>query len=131
MLEVPLKISFFCEHRNGRRAGSRIAAGDIHRLEVRTDHAARRRRLLHFGDDGARRSGERSSEVAPRSAEQRTFPQRLDRVCHLHPIQIHALVAYDVVENHRLLNATSCASFSAARPLSMASCAMPMPAWID
>ena len=38
------------QHRQARRAMARVALGDVRRLEVRAQHAFRRRRLLHFGD---------------------------------------------------------------------------------
>ncbi len=66
-----------------------------------------------------------------RRVKQRPITQRRHRHPYPHRLEVGALVANDVVENHWFVNSMSCCSLCRARPLRTDSRARSMPAWID
>src|SRR5262249_37358622 len=112
-----------------------VSLGDRLGIEVGADHAARRRGLLHFGDDRPSRPGERGGERSARLLVERRLRERRERTLPLVLRDLFPLGGDDVVEDHagppaRLAPTTRSRS-ARARPPSIAALAAVIPSSID
>src|SRR5262249_49780093 len=114
-------------------AGLRVLSRDLHRIEVRADHAARLRCFLDFRDDRPSRRGQRGAETAAWIVIELCIGERFERPLTAVLGDLLAVGAYNVVEDHagaapRCVSSITRSSVARARPLSSASRAAAIPA---
>jgi hypothetical protein len=101
IVEGAAEILLVGQDRDRVGAARRVRPGERQRIEGGGQHAARRRRLLHLGDepDAAGRGAQRGLEVARRSLARAVTLERGARRRGLAAGHLRALVADDVVED--------------------------------